>query len=123
MDSESPSALTDGLRTNVGDGLRTVAVGRVPEEEYDVTYMRSDIDDLYTDEMRENILEEIVLEHIAEARKEGLFPPLGALEYTIRVFEEGINLVGWTDETAVFVGLDADPELIAPAVAACRREL
>ena len=123
MNSASAEALTEALRSDVGDGLRTVAVGDVPEREYDVAYMRPDIDELYTDEMRENIFEEIVLEHIAEARKEDLFPPLGGLEYTVRIYQQGVNLVGWTDETAVFVGLDPDPKLVAPTVAVCRRKL
>lgn len=123
MDSLRTEALTDALRSDLGDGLRTVAVGDVPGREYDITYMRADIDELYTDEMREKIFEEIVLEHIAEARQKDLFPPLGGLEYTVRVFDDGINLVGWTDELALFVGLDDDESLIPPAVAACREQL
>lgn len=123
MDSLRTEKLTDALRSDLGDGLRTVAVGNVPGREYEITYMRADIDELYTDEMRENVFEEIVLEHIAEARQEDLFPPLGRLGYTIRVFEKGINLVGWTDELALFVGLDDDESLIPPAVTSCREQL
>ena len=123
MSSTLSNALTDALRETVGDGLRTVAVAEVPDQEYELAYMRPDIDEMYTEEMREDILEEIVFEHIAEARKEDLFPPLDGLEYTVRIYGKGINLVGWTHDTAIFVGLDRDPELVPPAVSVCQREL
>ncbi|WP_135829075.1 hypothetical protein [Halorussus halobius] len=123
MSSTLSNALTDALHDAVGDGLRTVALVDVPDQEYELAHMRADIDEMYTGEMREDILEEVVFEHIAEARKEDLFPPLGGLEYTVRIYGKGINLVGWTRETAVFVGLDRDPELVPPAVSVCRREL
>ncbi|MFC7081021.1 hypothetical protein [Halorussus caseinilyticus] len=123
MDSASAQALTDALSGALGDGLRTVAVGNVSVPEYEIIYMRPDIDELYTEEMRENILQEIVFEHIAEARNEDLFPPLAGLEYTVRIYEQGMNLVGWTDDTALFVGLDPDEELLPTAIEVCRQEL
>lgn len=123
MGLTSPNALTDALRDGIGDGLRTVAVVDVPEQTYELAYMRADIDEMYTEEMREDILEEVVFEHIAEARKEDLFPPLDGLEYTVRIYGKGINLVGWTDDTAIFVGLDRDPDLVPSVVSICQREL
>jgi len=123
MSSTPSNALTDALQEAVGDGLRTVAVADVSEQTYELAYMRPDIDELYTEEMREDILQEVVLEHIAEARKEDLFTPLDGLEYTVRIYGGGINLVGWTDDTAIFVGLDRDLELVPPAVSVCQREL
>lgn len=115
--------IRDALRTELGEGLRTVGVGRIADHEYDITYMREDIDEKYTEEMREEIFDEVVLESIAEDHQKDLFPALGDLQYTIRVFEDGINLVAWHDDEAVFVGLDHDETLLGPAVAVCRRTL
>lgn len=119
-----PSAdLTETLQSDLGEGLRAVAVADLSDRSYEVVYIREDIDAQYTDEMREEIFEEIVLENIAEARQTDLFPPLGRLDFTVRVFERGINLVGWDSDEAVFVGLTDDESLIPAAIAACRREL
>ncbi|WP_276300555.1 DUF7522 family protein [Halorussus lipolyticus] len=115
--------LCEALRTELGERLRTIAVGRISDREYDIAYMRDDIAEEYTDEMREEIFDEVVLESIAEDKQQDLFPALGDLQHTIRVFEDGINLVAWCDDEAVFVGLDPDATLLGPAVAVCRRML
>lgn len=115
--------LRDALQTELGEGLRTVAIGRITDREYDMLYMREDIEEKYTEEMRQEVFEEVVLESIAEDHQKNLFPTLGGLQYTIRVFESGINLVAWKDEEAVFVGLDHDESLICPAIEVCRRVL
>ena len=41
--------------------------------------MRDDVDEKYTDEMREEIFDEVVLESIAENHQQELFPSLGDL--------------------------------------------
>ncbi|WP_134670719.1 DUF7522 family protein [Halorussus marinus] len=121
MDALAPTELTEALQTDVGDGLRTVAVGDLTDREYSIVYIRDNIDETYSEDMREEIFEEMVFEHISEARQTDLFPPLGSLEFTTRIFEDGINVVGWDEEVAVFVGLDPDPTLIPTTVEACRR--
>lgn len=123
MNPQRATDVTESLQRELGDGLRTVACGNVPNREYDITYMREDIERLYSEEMRNDIVDEIVLENIAEARQTDLFPPLGRLRYTARVFEHGINLVGWKEDDAVFVGLDDDEELIPPAIGVLREQL
>ncbi|WP_132057436.1 hypothetical protein [Halorussus amylolyticus] len=123
MDPRHATDLANALESDIGDGLRTVAVGNVSERTYDIFYIRDDIDEMYTDEMREEIFGEMVLENIAEARQNDLFPPLGRLRFTARVFEHGINVVGWDENVAVFVGLDGDEELISQAVETCRETL
>ena len=121
-DASGPD-LREALRTELGECLRTVAIGRIDEREYDIVYMRDDIDEKYTDEMREEIFDEVVLESIAEDHQQDLFPSLGDLQYTIRIFDGGINLVAWRGDEAIFVGLDRDEALLGPAVAVCRRTL
>jgi hypothetical protein len=131
MDSQSTNASTDAfrpdlrnaLRTELGEGLRAAAIGRITDREYDILYMREDIDEKYTEEMREEVFDEIVLESITEDHQKNLFPTLGGLQHTIRVFESGINLVAWQDDEAIFVGLDHDESLIGPAIEVCRRVL
>lgn len=123
MTPQRAEGLTDALRSNLGDGLRTIAVGSIPDRDYEVTYIRPDVDDQYTDEMREDIFQDLVLERVAEGHQQDLFPPLGDLEYTVRVFEGGINIVGWRGEAVVFVGLDDDESLIPSAISACRQVL
>lgn len=117
------SDLRDALQTELGEGLRAVAIGRITDREYDVLYMREDIDEKYTEEMRQEVFEEVILESIAEDHQKNLFPTLGGLQYTIRVFEGGINLLAWQDEEAIFVGMDHEENLICPAIEVCRRVL
>jgi hypothetical protein len=69
--------LTDALQDAVGDGLRTVATGDTDEESFDIVYMREDIGALYSENEREEILHDLVLENLVEVRQEGLFAPLG----------------------------------------------
>jgi len=121
MDGLAPEAFADELREEIADGLRTVAVGDMTDREYSVVYMREDIERAYSEDEREEIFEEMVFEHISEARQTDLFSPLGSLQFTTRVFEDGINVVGWEDEVAVFVGLDPDESLIPTTIGACRR--
>lgn len=123
MSSLPADALTEALQSDLEDGLRAVAVADLSKKAYEIVYIRDDIAAQYTDEMRDEIFEEMVLENIAEARQTDLFPPLGRLRFTARVFEHGINVVGWDDDEAVFVGLDDDESRIPKAIAACRREL
>ncbi|WP_231184092.1 hypothetical protein [Haladaptatus sp. DYF46] len=113
-------ALTDALRDAVGDGLRTVATGNIEEKSFDIVYMREDIGSLYSEEEREEILHDLVLENLVEVRQERLFAPLGDLQLTSRVFEYGINVVGWNENAGVFVGLDPDETLIPTTIRACR---
>jgi len=117
MDTER---LTADLRDAVGDGLRTVATGNTVAESFDIAYMREDIDALYSPEERDEILHDLVLENLVEVRQEDLFAPLGGLEFTSRVFEHGINVVGWDGEEGVFVGLDPDTTLIPTTMETCR---
>ncbi len=70
-------SLTDVLQDAVGDGLRTVATGDTDEESFEICYMREDIGALYSEEEREEVLHDLVLENLVEVRQEGLFAPLG----------------------------------------------
>jgi hypothetical protein len=71
--------LREALRSELGERLRIVAIGRIDDREYEIAYMRDDVDEKYTDEMREEIFDEVVLESIAEDQQQELFPSLGDL--------------------------------------------
>ncbi len=86
------------------EGLRTVAVGDSDRQEYEVVYMRDDIAELYDEGTRDEIFRDVLLERIAEEKQEDLFQPLGELEFTVRAFEGGVNVLAWSDTEALFVG-------------------
>lgn len=104
----------------MGDGLRTVATGDTDEESFEICYMRENIGALYSEEEREEILHDHVLENLVEVRQGGLFAPLGHLRFTSRMFEYGITVVGWNENAGVFIGLDPDETLIPTMIRACR---
>lgn len=109
------------LRSAIGEPLRTVAVGDLDAQAYEVTYMRDDIAELYPPETRDEIFRDALLENVAERRQEELFEPLGTLNFTTRVFDGGINVYCWIDETeSVFVGLGEDIGYIEPVISICR---
>ncbi|MGB9986240.1 hypothetical protein [Salarchaeum japonicum] len=106
------------LREQVGETLRGVVIADLRERDFDVIYMREDIWELYSDETQQEIFEDAVFEAMGMDHKEDLFEPLGGLEATVRVFEGGINVLAWTDDYGVFVGLGPDEDAIPSAVRA-----
>jgi len=106
------------LREQVGETLRGVVIADLRERDFDVIYMREDIWELYSDETQQEIFEDAVFEAMGMDHKEDLFEPLGGLEATVRVFEGGINVLAWTDDYGVFVGLGPEEDAIPPAVRA-----
>jgi hypothetical protein len=121
MRSELAEEYAERLQSALGEPLRTVAVGDLEHQLYEVVYMREDIGELYPAEKRDEIVRDALLENVAERRQEELFSPLGALNFTTRVFDGGINVYCWIDEDeAVFVGLGEEIGLIEPTISICR---
>lgn len=121
MQSDLAEEYAERLQSALGEPLRTVAVGDLEHQLYEVVYMRDDIADLYPSEKRDEIVRDALLENVAERRQEELFSPLGELNFTTRVFDGGINVYCWIDEDeAVFVGLGEEIGLIEPTISICR---
>ncbi|SIQ89532.1 hypothetical protein SAMN05421858_0725 [Haladaptatus litoreus] len=108
------------LQDAVGDSLRTIAIGDADSETFSIAFMRDDIGALYSDSERQKIAHDLVLENLVEVRQEDLFEPLGDLQFTTRVFEHGINVIGWGGTRGAFIGLDPDETLIPTTIRACR---
>jgi len=112
-----PVELKEELEEKLHD-LRTVAAGYTDEMEYEIYYIDPEIGKQYADRDRDEIMRDTVLESIAEKRKESLFE-LGSLNYTSRVFDDGINVLVWGDDSAIFVGMGPQVEDIPKVVEAC----
>lgn len=114
-----PVELTDELEEYVHD-LRTVAVGYTQDMEYEIYYIDPEIGKQYADRDRDEIMRDTVLESIAEKRKESLFE-LGSLNYTSRIFDDGINVLIWGEDSAIFVGLGPQVEDIQKVIEVCEQ--
>ncbi|MFP4632039.1 MAG: hypothetical protein ACLFMT_01210 [Halobacteriales archaeon] len=119
MDVAGARRVTDRLKDEV-ETLRTVAVGDTESQEYELLFMREDIGRLYPEETRDEIFRDALLERIAERKQEELFDPLGSIEFTVRVFEGGINLLVWGEEDAMFVGFGPEEADIPLVTDICR---
>lgn len=108
---------TSALVEEFGDALRVVAIGDGDADEYEIRHIRDDIAQQYPPPDRREIFEDALLEALACDSQEELFRR-GKLEYTVRVFERGINVLCWIgDRRMLFVGLDRDPSLISETIA------
>jgi len=114
-----PVELGDELEGVVHD-LRTVAAGYTEEMEYEIYYIDPEIGKKYADRDRDEIMRDTVLESIAEKRKESLFE-LGSLNYTSRIFDDGINVLIWGKDSAILVGLGPQTKDIQRVIEVCER--
>ncbi|GAD52704.1 hypothetical protein MBEHAL_1464 [Halarchaeum acidiphilum MH1-52-1] len=108
---ESIARFVDDAREHLGDDLQAVVYGDVEEKEYSVAYARTGFGERQEIEEVSNVVEEHTLERIEVPYQESLHPTLGDLEVTIRVYEEGINVLGWGwngESSLVVVYLDRD---------------
>ncbi|WP_323190599.1 hypothetical protein [Halostella sp. PRR32] len=113
---------TSTLITDFGDALRLIGVGDGAADEFEIQYIRDDIAEQYSPPDRRELFDGAILEALMCERQEDLVQR-GELEYTIRVFERGINLlcrIG--DRRMLFVGVDRDLSLIPATIARIERE-
>lgn len=115
---DGAETLTARLRDAVGDDLRAVARGQAVADdlEYEITYLREDVSDRYTTATYDRIFEELVAEYYRRGWEEDLFEPLGRLDHTVQVHDDGVSVVTWSDGGFLFVSvertLDAIPQVI-----------
>ncbi|SDM73761.1 hypothetical protein SAMN04487949_2447 [Halogranum gelatinilyticum] len=116
--------LATTLRDEVGDELRTVFYGDFKTREYQVVYADEEILSQYSPEDTKQIVDDISLEQVGASRQESLFEPIGSLEFTVRYFEDGINVMAWgfDDIPTIYIGL-GDDEATVPRVIEIVRSL
>ncbi|QLD88062.1 hypothetical protein HWV07_03005 [Natronomonas salina] len=100
------------LQSELGGALRTAAVGDVESGEYEVRYMRPDVEREYSRETQDRIFESLVFEYLGSPARESDFEPLGELQFTTRSFENGHVVMCWSDETLLFVALDGSEHFV-----------
>jgi hypothetical protein len=102
--------VAETLRTEIGASLRGVFYGDFKTREYTVAYANESVLTEYSPDETEQIVDDIALEQVGTARQETLFEPIGSLRFTVRYFEDGINLMAWgfEDVPTVYIGLDED---------------
>ena len=119
MDAQTAETATERLRAAVGDDLRAVAHARssADEMDYTVTYIRDDVGDQYPEAARDRIFEEFVVEYYRRGWEEDLFQPLGGLDHSVQIFEQGANVVAWGDGQFLFVSTERATDAISRVVA------
>ncbi|KTG08962.1 hypothetical protein AUR64_14230 [Haloprofundus marisrubri] len=120
--SDQYSVLLTALQDETGDSLRTVAYGNFESREYNLLYADAETIQQYSAADIDAIVDDLALEQLAAERQTELYEPIGDLELTIRVFEEGINVLARGSETTpmLFVGLDGDERNLLPTISILR---
>lgn len=121
----APAELLDvpELRAELGGALRSVAVGNIEERDYDIVYMRPDVSEEYSAETQDRIFEDLVFEYVGSSAREEEFEPLGALEFTIRSFENGHVVMCWGDDLLLYVTLDPSSHFVPPTMRLLEKQL
>ena len=101
------------LSETVGDSLRCVAT--YCEREYDLLYIRPDVEASYTSDEVEDVYDDLVLQRVGSDYLEHLFHA-GPLQCSVLGFEQATiyNVVG-EDYGGLFVSVDADADVQMPA--------
>lgn len=100
------------LREKLGDDLRAVRVVAGTEDgvESEHLYIREDIDEVYTEEEKGRITEEVVYHTLGEGYRSDLFRS-GEPNYTLYAFDEALVMLFYEDEThGTVVSVDSDFE-------------
>jgi hypothetical protein len=88
------------------------AVAEYDRDDYDLLYIDEETAGTYSPADRDEIYEDVVLEEIAYGHDEALFEDMGTIQGKLRVFEGGLAVHFWPDDsTGVFLAFDesADP--------------
>lgn len=106
MSVTSAEALTTFLRDRVGDNLRSVIY--YDDDGGDVLYVRDDVADEYTETDVEEVVRDVRLEAVEKPHQEDLYAH-GPLNYTVRWFEDAVEMHFLHDETSgTAVALDRE---------------
>lgn len=98
------ATLVDDLRELVGDALRVVAT--YEQDEYEIHYVREDVEDLVSAKDIERIHREMVLEGFSREYLEDLFGA-GDLECTVFGFRETVAMhFAGPDHRGLYVAVD-----------------
>ncbi|WP_128478259.1 DUF7522 family protein [Halorussus pelagicus] len=106
MSVASSEALTEFLQEQVGDYLRSVIY--YDDDGGDILYVREDVADQYTDDDIDEVVRDVRLEAVEKPHQEDLYSH-GPLNYTVRSFEDAVEMHFLHDETTgTAVALDRE---------------
>lgn len=111
------------LRAELGSALQAAAVGDVDSREYELLYVRPDVERTCDPETGDRIFQSLVFEYIGRPAQESDFEPLGDLQFTVRSFENGNVVFCWDDEYLHFVSLDASEHFVPVAMRLLKEQL
>lgn len=113
MASEASEGLVDRLQDRAGRNLRSVIF--YEDGAYELAYIRSDVEQEYTDEEIERVVEEMKAEAAARPAAEWLYSH-GELECIVRMFEYGVEVhIPLTETAGVAIGLEANSLVLLQA--------
>jgi len=113
------SRLTEWARERVGDGLR--ATGYHTADDYEVLYLRDDLEDVYAPERGDTIIETV---RALNDQSREFADSLSVPQEGLYVFEEYLIVQFPVDEGAVFMSLDHDVgRSFVSFISECRGEM
>ena len=121
-DADADPLLVEELHDQVGDALRVVA--RYRDRSYEMSYLREDLDSLYTDTDLDAIFDDFVLQGLHKDRLDDLFRA-GTLECSMFQFEDAL-VFHFTPGGSEGLAVSIDPGTgvdIESLVATCRSYL
>jgi hypothetical protein len=106
MSVTSAESLTEFLKERVDDHLRSVIY--YDDDGGDVLYVRDDVADEYTERDVAEVVRDVRLEAVEKPHQEDLYAH-GSLNYTVRSFEDAVEMHFLHDETSgTAVALDGE---------------
>lgn len=111
--------MVDLLKNEFDSSLRTISIA---EDQYQILYLRDDIEDLYSQEEIDNMWDEFQSDRLASLHFEDLYCA-GDHYYTIQGFEEMINLHLMFDEVELILSFDNDLDTDVTAIVSTCEDL
>lgn len=104
MAPRDPERLTEFLKSEVGDELRSVIY--YDEDTFDLVYARDDVREQYTESELEDVRQDLGITSFGKPALEGLYVH-GDLQSTVHCFEDAIEMQFLLSDTeGIAVGLD-----------------
>ncbi|MDZ7730583.1 MAG: hypothetical protein U5K37_06220 [Natrialbaceae archaeon] len=105
------AGIRDQLSADLGASLRAILVGDLSTGDYALSYIRDDIEDLYTPEEIQQIVNDDLVRHFLEMGT-GPSDKLGTLRYEVRGFDDALFLLAWSHDFALGITFERDEHAI-----------
>lgn len=116
-------AMAERLAVDLDGGVLAVGVGDAETLAFEQVYLREGAgaewaDGLFSPEIQSEIFESVATENFFDIGEDDLRSPMGDLQFTDRIYEHAIVVVGWEDTETVVVTIERDVDDIPPTVRA-----